>query len=259
MTLVEYRTHDRIAFVQLNRPEVLNALSDDSVRQLRAALLRFDDDERAEVAILSGSGRAFCSGGDVRQRQLRPIEDMRRLSRGQPRDARVQDLFFGFTNHKPIVAPVHGYAVGAGVRLAFTSDLLVAAERTRFQITETPRGLDPTQLWTLVQERAGAAFATEVVLTGRFWTAEEALERGAVDRIALEGRHLELAEALVRDEILPKAPASLRALVEARRAVLETAQLEATLRGPRNLHLTEDFRESATAFVERRQPVFRGR
>src|SRR5262245_23469107 len=127
MPLVEYVCEDRVAHIRLNRPDVLNALSDDAVRELRATLLRFDDDQDADVAILSGNGRAFCSGGDVKQRQLKAIEEMRRLGGGQERDARVQDLMYRFTNYKPVVAAVHGYAIGAGFYLAYMADMIVAA------------------------------------------------------------------------------------------------------------------------------------
>jgi enoyl-CoA hydratase/carnithine racemase len=96
-------------------------------------------------------------------------------------------------------------------------------------------------------------------MTGRFWTAEEAFEIGGVDRLAPPGEHLRVAEDLVRNDVLTKAPLSVRALVEARRGHLEEIELKSRLRRPRDLHLTEDFREAATAFVEKRAPVFRGR
>ena len=259
MSLIEYEQRDGIAYITFNRPEVLNALTDDMVKEFRQTLFRFDDDEDANVAILSGAGRAFCSGADVRQRRLRPIEELRRLGAAQSRDSRIQELMYGFTNWKPIIAAVHGYAVGAGLYIALTCDMIVASEGTKFQITETSLGTDATNFWFLLRDRANDGFATDVSLTGRFWTAEEAMPVGAIDRLCKPGDHLETATQLVRDEILPNPPLSVRAVVEMRRGTNQQIELEAYLRRPRGLHLTDDFRESALAFVEKRKPVFHGR
>src|SRR5215471_18187551 len=76
---VQYEQRDGIGYVTLDRPEVLNALNDDVIKQLREALFMLDDDDDAQVGILSGSGRAFCSGADIKQRQMRPVEELARL------------------------------------------------------------------------------------------------------------------------------------------------------------------------------------
>ena len=259
MPQIGYEQRDGIAYITLNRPEVLNALTDDMVMELRQAFFRFDDDQDAMVAILSGSGRAFCSGADVGQRRLRPVEELRRLGGAQSRDSRIQDLMYGFTNWKPIIAAVHGYVVGAGLYIALTCEMIVAAEGTKFQITETSLGTDATNFWFLLRDRALGGFATDVAVTGRFWTAEEGIRVGAVDRLCKLGDQVETATQLALTEILPNPPLSVRAVVEARRGANEEVELTAYLRRPRGLHLTDDFRESALAFIEKRKPVFHGR
>ena len=111
MPLIEYEVSDKIAYLTFNRPEVLNAFTDEMVREFRQALFRFDDDDDAHVAIVSGAGRAFSSGADVRQRRLRPPEELKRLGAAQSRDSRIQELMYGFTNWKPIIAAVQVHAV----------------------------------------------------------------------------------------------------------------------------------------------------
>jgi enoyl-CoA hydratase/carnithine racemase len=259
VSFIEYKVQDRIAFITLNRPSKLNALTDEMVVDLRQTLFRFDDDEDAHVAILSGEGRSFCSGADVGQRRLRPPEELRRLGEAQNRGARIQDLMHGFTNWKPIVAAVHGHVLGAGLYISLLCEMIVAAENTRFQITETAIGTDPTMFWHILRDRAGSGFATDVAVTGRYWSGEEAVRVRAADRLAANGNHVNAAIELVQNEILPMAPLSVRAMVDARRCAMQEIALTAYIRRPRSLHLTEDFRESALAFVEKRKPVFRGR
>src|ERR1700691_1304384 len=92
--LVQYRCEAGVAEIVLNRPEGLNALSDQAGAARRAAVVQLDEDDRAKVAILRGNGRAFCSGADVRQRHLRPAEELRRLGGPQARGTKVSDVFF---------------------------------------------------------------------------------------------------------------------------------------------------------------------
>src|SRR4051812_31222680 len=193
---VEYACADRIATITLNRPDKLNAVSDEVVRQLAEAFRRFDLDPEAEVAILNGSGRAFCSGADVRQRQLRSREEFEKLGGPQGWGTNSADLLTHAVNWKPVICAVHGYVLGLGLGLMLESDLIVAAEGTRMQLTETPRGLGASRYWALFQYRAAGAFGDEIALTGRFFTAEEAFEAGIFNRFAPEGKHLEGAREL---------------------------------------------------------------
>src|SRR5579875_1027672 len=236
--LVEYARTDAIATITLNRPEKLNAFNDDLVRALAEALRRFDLDPEAQVAILNGRGRAFSSGADVHQRQLRSREEFEALGGPQGWGANSADLFSRAVNWKPVIA----------------------AAGTRFQITETPRGLGGARYWALLNFRGAGTFATEVALTGRFFTAEEALAAGLVNRVAPEGRHLEAARELAL-EVAKNPPLSVRATVRTRRWYLDQLLREVMMQtAPLKLYLTEDFREAARAFAEKRQPgPFKGR
>src|SRR5579859_2817533 len=149
--LVEYECSDSIATITLNRPDKLNAVNDDMVRQIAAALKRFDTDNDAHVAILCGRGRAFSSGADVRQRQLRSREEFARHGGAQAPDASSHDLLLRAVNWKPVIAAVHGYVLGLALGLTLECDLIVAAAGTRFQLTETSRGLGASRYWALFQ------------------------------------------------------------------------------------------------------------
>ena len=195
---VDYECHDHIATITLNRPEKLNAVSDEVVRQLMAAFRRFDTDAEAHVAILCGRGRAFCSGADVHQRQLRSREEFERLGGPQGQGANSGDLLFQSVNWKPVIAAVHGYVLGLGLGMVLDCDLIVAEAGTRFQLTETSRGLGAAKHWAQFHFRGAGAFGDEVSLTGRYFTAEEALAANVINRVAPKDQFLEVAMSLAR-------------------------------------------------------------
>jgi enoyl-CoA hydratase/carnithine racemase len=258
MALVEYKQEGGIGYITLNRPEKLNAFSDDVGVAFCDALYQLNDDADANVGIISGNGRAFCSGADVRQRQMRAKEELQKLGSPAGRGGNFREPFFRSNNNKPVIAAVHGYCYGLGVRLALYADLLVAARDAKFQITETPRGLDSTAFWMMLTNAGAGQFANEVSLTGRTWSAEEAQQHGLLTRLAEVGEHVKVAEALARD-ILKNPPLAVRAVVAARRSMLHEIDVKALAVGPKGLHLTEDFRESAAAFLEKRKAVYKGR
>ena len=256
---VEYAREGAIVTIAMNRPEKLNAVSDEVVRQLMTAFRQFDADPEAHVAILCGRGRAFCSGADVHQRQLRSREEFERLGVPQGHGANSGDLLMQSVNWKPVIAAVHGYVLGLGLGMVLDCDLIVAEAGTKFHLTETSRGLGSAKQWAQLHFRSGA-FADEIALTGRYFTAEEALAGNLINRVAPHGTFmavaLELAEAVAANP-----PLSVRATVRTRRWRLGQAVREAAhQQAPMRLYLTEDFHEAALAFKEKRKPrPFKGR
>jgi enoyl-CoA hydratase/carnithine racemase len=258
--LVLYSVENRVATITLNRPSRLNAFNDDMTRQALAAMHRFDLDPDADVAVLCGAGRAFSSGADVQQRQLRPREEMEKHGGPQARDANSADFLVNSVNWKPVIAAVHGYVLGLAIGLALECDLIVASENNKLLVTETPRGLSGAKYWALLNFRGGGSFATQVILTGRFFGAEVAMRANLIDEIAPEGQHVAVAQTLAAS-IAKNPPLGVRHAVRQRRWELKKVQQEAIRQvGMAKLHLTEDFRESARAFVEKRPAgPFRGR
>src|SRR5215472_8273427 len=227
-TLVEHTREGQVAILTLNRPEKLNAFNDYLVRQLADALRRFDLYPKAQIAVICGSGRVFSSGAGVHQRRLRKREEF--LEHGGPQGwgANSGDLLTRSVNWKPVIAAPHGYAMGLALGIVLECDLIVAAAGTKFQVTETSRGLGGAKYWALLNFRGAAAFATEVTLTGRFFTAEEAFAAGIINRVAPEGRHLETAYELAA-EVAKNPPLSVRATVRTRRWYMEQLEREVTM------------------------------
>jgi enoyl-CoA hydratase/carnithine racemase len=256
---VEYERKGSIVTIAMNRPEKLNAVSDEVVRQLMTAFREFDADPEAHVAILCGRGRAFCSGADVHQRQLRTREEFERLGGPQGHGANSGDLLMQSVNWKPVIAAVHGYVLGLGLGMVLDCDLIVAEAGTKFHLTETSRGLGSAKQWAQLHFRSGA-FADEIALTGRYFTAEEALAGNLINRVAPAGTFMQSAWELA-EAVAANPPLSVRATVRTRRWRLGQAVREAAFQqAPMRLYLTEDFHEAALAFKETRKPrPFKGR
>ena len=188
--------------------------------------------------MICGNGRAFSSGADVHQRQLRRREEF--LEHGGPQGwgANSGDLLTRSVNWKPVIAAPHGYAMGLALGIVLECDLIVAAAGTKFQVTETSRGLGGAKYWALLNFRGAAAFATEVTLTGRFFTAEEAHAAGIINRVAPEGRHLEVAYELAA-EVAKNPPLSVRATVRTRRWYMDQLEREVNMQtAPLKLYLS---------------------
>jgi len=260
MALVNYEREGQIVTLTLNRPEKLNAFSDELVGALSDELHRFDMDDEAHVAILCGTGRAFSSGADVQQRQLRSREEFLRLGGPQGRGTHSSDLLTKAVNWKPVIAAPHGYVLGLSVGIVLECDLIVAEEGTRFQVTETSRGLGASKYWSLMHFRGGAAFSMEAALTGRFFTAEEAFKANLINRVAPKGKYLDVARELAA-EVAKNPPLSVRSTVRLRRWYMDRMSREVMhMAAPERLYLTEDFQEAARAFTEQRKPAkFKGR
>ena len=141
-----------------------------------------------------------------------------------------------------------------------SGDTTLAEAGTKFQITETPRGLGGAKYWGLMHFRGAGAFGTEVALTGRFFTAEEALAAGLINRVAAPGTYLDAARELAH-AVAQNPPLSVRATVRSRRWYMDQLGREIMMQSaPLKLYLSEDFQEAARAFAEKRKPgPFKGR
>jgi enoyl-CoA hydratase/carnithine racemase len=257
---VEYACRDRIATIAMNRPEKLNAVSDEVVLQLMAAFRRFDADPEAHVAILCGHGRAFSTGADVQQRQLRSREEFEQLGGPQGHGANAAELLSHAVNWNPVIAAPHGYVMGLALGMVLDCDLIVAEAGTQFHLTETSRGLGAAKQWAQLHFRNAGAFGDEIAFTGRFFTAEEALAANVINRVAAKGETMAVARALA-EAVADNPPLSVRATVRTRRWNMARYVREAAFhQAPMKLYLTEDFQEAALAFKEKRKPrAFRGR
>jgi enoyl-CoA hydratase len=250
--IVQSELHGAVAVLRLNRPEALNALSDELLGALCAA---FDDAEHSpgiRCVVLCGAGRAFAAGADLAGLRALSAEDVASEARAA-RWARLRAA------RLPVIAAVHGWCLGGGCELALTCDIVVAAENARFGLPETGLGLIPGAGGTQRLPRiAGSSLALEMILAGRSLTAREALLAGICSRVvapeALEREALALAARIAQRPAL-----AVRLAREAVQLAFE-APLEAGLRDERRLFAlafaSDDAREGMDAFVERRAPAW---
>jgi len=197
------RTEDRVGIVQLNRPKVLNALNREIMAEVIAALEAFDASPEIGCLIVTGDKRAFAAGADIKQMsEATPVTML---------DNPLVDYWDRLRRiGKPIVAAVSGYALGGGCELAMACDMIVASESARFGQPEINLGVIPGAGGTQRMTRAvGKALAMEIVLNGRFLTAEEALKHGLVNRVVPVELYLEEAIRLAAG-IAARAPVVVR-------------------------------------------------
>jgi enoyl-CoA hydratase len=241
--------------VLLNRPQQLNALSEELMTELVAELQRLDRDEAVRCIVLGGDERAFAAGADIAELARSTAMDMYYARRVERWDA-IRSLW------TPLVAAVSGYCLGGGCELALSCDLIVASETARFGQPETSLGIIPGAGGTQRLTRAvGKATAMDVILSGRLLGADEALAAGLVARVVAQEAWLDEAKRVARD-IASKGPVATRLAKEAvDRAYESTLQLGLEYER-RALYLSfasEDAKEGLTAFTEKRKPDFKGR
>jgi enoyl-CoA hydratase/carnithine racemase len=253
--LVETSLDGHVALCRLNRPEARNALSPELMAELADELERLDADPGVRCIVIAGSDEVFAAGADIKAMRDRSFEQaLHHPAAGFWR--RVAQV------KTPLVAGVSGWALGGGCELALACDLIVASETAQLGQPEITLGIIPGGGGTQRLARViGRQRAMELVLTGRRIDAAEAQRLGLVNRVASKDQWLDEALELAR-QVAARAPIAARLAKQAVNAADETG-LGAGMETERRLYelamATEDRVEGLSAFIEKREPEFRGR
>ncbi len=246
-----------VAELTLERPEVLNALNEETIRELDAAFRSLERDERVRIVLLSGAGKAFSAGADIPEVHRLNAETSQAFSRrGHAVLNRIE------RGSKPVLAAVRGFCLGGGCELALACHLRIAGTDARIGLPEVKLGIIPGYGGTQRLARiVGRSKALELLLCGRTMTAREALEAGLVSRVVNPEDLLSTCRELA-SRIAGQAPLAVRYCFEAVNRGYDLSlqaglDLETALFGLASG--TDDMKEGTRAFMEKRRPRFKGR
>ena len=259
MGSVLFEKEGKIAFVTLNRPEKLNAINLELAREFYETMYSIENDSELRCVVLKGEGRAFCAGGDLVS--FVSSDDIKKT---------VSEVVMYLNEavlsirrmDKVVIASVHGAVSGAGVGLMAVCDLAIAAKNTKFNLAYAKIGASPDAASSIVVARTlGLKRASYYILTGDFFSADEALNMGlvnfVVDEDKLQEKTLEIAHRMC--ELAPLAVKYDKFLINRELFWDMETLLEAEKEGIANLSVSEDMQEGIKAFFEKRKPVFKGK
>jgi enoyl-CoA hydratase len=257
MSLILVEKSDRLAWVTLNRPEKLNALNNEVLRELEQVLADLEQDSAVGALILTGAGeKAFVAGADIAELKNLDTAGARvQALRGQAVFQRLESM------PKPVIAAVNGFALGGGCELALACHIRIASENARFGLPEVSLGIIPGYGGTQRLPRlVGKGIALDMILSAEMIPAADALRMGLVSRVVPQADLRAAAEKLART-ILSRGPLALRSALAAVNEGLEMPlaqgqQYEAAVFGL--LAATQDMQEGMGAFLEKRPAQFKG-
>ena len=257
-TTIQVSSEAQVATITLNRPDKRNAISYELIDELLAAFTEIAKSP-ALVLILTGAGKAFCSGMD--------LENLKQLLGRSPEQnvkdsetmARLFRSLYDFP--KPTIAAVNGPAIAGGCGLATLCDFTLAVPEAKFGYTESRIGFVPAIVSTFLLRQIGEKHARDLLLTGRIINADEAHRLGMVNEVVAPEKLLPRARELA-DQLIENSPASLactkRLLSDLARKDLD-AQLQSAVKENAAVRTTQDFREGITSFLEKRKPHWSGK
>ena len=256
---IALQKEEGVATITLNRPDKLNAVCPELMTDLTSVINDIEQDEEVRAVILTGAGRAFCAGGDVKDllaQTTNPVEMMERSLEGARMVSAMRNM------PKPLIAAVNGPAVGAGCNLALACDIIIAAENATFSMAFISLGLHPdTGGIYFLTRLLGVARACELIFTGKTIDAQEAERIGLINQV-VPAEHL---QSTVKELALRLAKGPSKAIGMAKATIYQgltmdmASVLEAEARAISLSIATEDAQEGINAFLERRKPVFKGK
>lgn len=253
--IVEKSVREGVALIRLNRPRELNALNLELMDELVAAFKELDADPESRCIVITGNDRAFAAGADIKQMAGKTAIDMHKVDQFSKWDSIKK-------TKTPVIAAVSGFALGGGCELTMICDMIVASETAKFGQPEIKIGVMPGAGGTQRLTRAvGKALAMEVVLTGRFISAQEAFDAGLINRVMPPELYLDGALELAM-QVASMPPLAAQMAKEAVLKSFDTTLDDGLLFERKNFYLlfaTEDQKEGMAAFVEKRRPNWKGK
>lgn len=253
--ITEHEVAPYVGLIRLNRPKELNALNLELMGEIKTALGRFDEDEHIRCIVITGNERAFAAGADIKQMAGRSAIDMLKIDQFSTWDAIRK-------TKKPVIAAVSGFALGGGCELCMLCDMIVASETAQFGQPEINIGVMPGAGGTQRLTRAvGKALAMEMVLSGRFISAEEAHRAGLINKVVPVKLYLEEAIKMA-SAIAEKSPIAVQMAKESVLKSFDSGLQEGLFFERKNFYMlfaTEDQKEGMAAFVEKRKAEFKGK
>jgi len=248
-------TRRRVGLITLNRPQAMNALNQQLMRELMDALEAFDKNDAVGAMVITGNEKAFAAGADIKEMANKSIEQMMDTD---------HIAVFGRirTIRKPVIAAVSGWALGGGCEIALSCDMIIASESATFGQPEINIGVIPGAGGTQRLARAvGKVLAMEMILNDRRLSAQEAYQFGMLNRVVPVEGYLEEALKLA-EEIASRAPVAVRAAKKMINQAFERTLADGLATEKQefyNLFATEDQKEGMRAFVEKRKPEWKGK
>ena len=257
LTTVIYEKKDNVAWITLNRPDVLNAQNDNLREDMLAALDEARNDSDVHMIVLTGAGRAFSAGADISEFPSKYPMDCIREYHGTRRFYEVMRSI-----PKPIIALVNGFALGGGCEAIMACDIVIASEKAKFGQPEVKIGIIPGGSGTQMMPRLiGEKKAKELIFTGDFITAEEALRLGLINKVVPHEQLMEAGEEMIA-KLKAQSPLTLGFCKMAVNKSLEMSLSEG-IKAEQDIFAlcfaTEDQKEGARAFLEKRTPDYKGK
>jgi enoyl-CoA hydratase len=254
LILIEQQVRPFVSLIRLNRPKELNALNMELMDELVRAFKMLDQDDATRCIVVTGNDRAFAAGADIKQMAEKGAIDMLKADQFSKWDAIKR-------TKKPIIAAVSGFALGGGCELTMLCDMIVASETAQFGQPEIKIGVMPGAGGTQRLTRAiGKARAMEMVLTGKFITAQEAYSAGLITKVVAPELYLDEALALA-SLVASMPPLATQLAKEAVLKAFDTTIDDGLLFERKNFYMlfaTEDQKEGMNAFIEKRDATWKG-
>ena len=253
--MITTETRGRVGLITLNRPQALNALNNQLMREVMDALEAFDKDDTVGAIVITGNEKAFAAGADIKEMSDKTATEMAQADHVAV-FGRIRAI------EKPVIAAVSGWALGGGCEVAMSCDMIVASESAKFGQPEINNGVIPgaggTQRLT---HAVGKTLAMEIILNDRKLTAQDAYQFGLVNRVVPISDYLNEALKLA-EEIASRAPLAVRAAKKMVNAAYESSLTDGLAEERQafySLFNSEDQKEGMKAFVEKRKPEWKGK